>query len=248
MLPGRSTSTGYKARLRAGPAPGRCGACSTTGSSPVGRSCQPGSTSCTASYSISWPTSCHPAVLSLRSSLDRSGAVGAARPPDPDVSRQGHSQDRDRPAVVQITTSTAPTPSTSKQNCAAKDTGHSAHRPPEDRLTPEGTRFAPLLRGPRSPPRDGPPAPTRRRYWPAARARALLVARPSRTFVFVNTTSSEPTLVQTTTDRSVTTLGCTSGINAPVVVQTTTESDRCRQRRRRADPGDRFGRRTGSPR
>ena len=31
MLPGRSTSTGYKARLRAGPAPGRCGACSTTG-------------------------------------------------------------------------------------------------------------------------------------------------------------------------------------------------------------------------
>ena len=36
--------------------------------------------------------------------------------------------------------------------------------------------------------------------------------------------------MQTTTDRSVTTLGCTSGINAPVVVQTTTESDRCRQR------------------
>src|SRR5664280_2381369 len=34
---------------------------------------------------------------------------------------------------------------TSKQNCVAKDTGHSAHRPPEDRLTPEGTRFAPLL-------------------------------------------------------------------------------------------------------
>src|SRR5664280_188000 len=64
------------------------------------------SQSCTASYSISWPTSCHPAVLSLRSSLDRSGAVGAARPPDPDVSRQSHSQDRDRPAVVQITVET----------------------------------------------------------------------------------------------------------------------------------------------
>src|SRR5664280_534899 len=67
------------------------------------------SQNCTASYSISWPTSCHPAVLSLRSSLDRSGAVGAARPPDPDVSRQSHSQDRDRPAVVQITTCSAAT-------------------------------------------------------------------------------------------------------------------------------------------
>src|SRR5664280_2644805 len=87
------------------------------------------SQNCTASYSISWPTSCHPAVLSLRSSLDRSGAVGAARPPDPDVSRQSHSQDRDRPAVVQITTSTAATPSTSTRNSAAAAAARSANCP-----------------------------------------------------------------------------------------------------------------------
>src|SRR5664280_152481 len=97
------------------------------------------SQSCTASYSISWPTSCHPAVLSLRSSLDRSGAVGAARPPDPDVSRQSHSQDRDRPAVVQITTSTGNTPSPSR-TCPATASAPCATPTHTPRTRTGGTR------------------------------------------------------------------------------------------------------------
>jgi len=53
------------------------------------------------------------------------------------------------PRSPATSTFTAPTPSTSRLNCAARDTDRSDHLPLDQGRGAEGTRFAPRLRGPR---------------------------------------------------------------------------------------------------